>query len=154
VSNVDQVIALAGRGSMLHRQALAFFANNRFTDCYIGILADNGAGVAATGPITITGPATAAGTISLYLGGNRVAVSVASGDTAAAIATAISAAINAAADLPVTASPASAVVTVTHRHKGEVGNEYDMRVNYQDGEATAGGRSPSSRSQAARRTPR
>jgi phage tail sheath gpL-like len=45
VSNVDQVIALAGRGSMLHRQALAFFANNRFTDCYIGILADNGAGV-------------------------------------------------------------------------------------------------------------
>jgi phage tail sheath gpL-like len=139
VSNVDQVIALAGRGSILHRQALAFFANNRFTDCYIGILSDNGAGVAAAGTLTVTGPATAAGTISLYVGGVRVPVSVASGDSANSIASAISTAINATPDLAVTSSPSSAVVTVTFRHKGEVGNQYDMRVSYQDGEALPAG---------------
>lgn len=139
VTSADQVLTLAGRGSMLHRQAKAWFANNRFTETWVGILDDAGAGVAATGTITVTGPATAAGTISLYIAGELVQVAVASGDAATAIATAISAAINANLDLPVTASPAAAVVTVTHRHKGEVGNDCDMRVNYQDGEKLPSG---------------
>lgn len=139
VTSADQVATLAGRGSMLHRQAIAFFANNRFTETWIGVLDDNGAGVAATGTITVTGPATAAGTINLYLGGNLVQVAVASADTAAAIATAIAAAINANLDLPVTAAAVAAVVTLTHRHKGEVGNDYDLRANYQDGQVLPAG---------------
>lgn len=139
VTSADQVLTLAGRGSMLHRQSIAWFKNNRFTETWVGILDDAGAGVAATGTITITGPATAAGTISLYVAGELVTVAVASGDAATAIATAISAAINANLDLPVTASPAAAVVTVTHRHKGEVGNDCDLRVNYQDGEKLPAG---------------
>src|SRR5688572_4850048 len=69
VSSVDQVIALAGRGSIAHRMALGWFAANRMTELWLGILADNGGGVAATGTIVVTGPATAAGTIVLYLGG-------------------------------------------------------------------------------------
>jgi phage tail sheath gpL-like len=72
---------------MLHRMALAYFANNRFTETWIGVLADNGAGVAATGTITITGPATASGTISLYLGGVLVSTAVANGDVQNTIAT-------------------------------------------------------------------
>lgn len=135
VTNVDQVIALAGRGSMLHRQYLAWRASNKATDVYLGVLADNAGGVAPTGTIVVTGPATAAGTIALYLGGERVTVGVNSGDSANTIATAIAAAINALPDLPVTASAAVATVTITFRHKGLVGNTYDVRHSFRDGEA-------------------
>jgi phage tail sheath gpL-like len=62
--------------------AKAIFAANKFTETWIGVFDDNGAGVAATGTITVTGPATAAGTISLYLGGTLISVPVASGDAA------------------------------------------------------------------------
>lgn len=138
-TSVEQVIAGAGRGSMLHRMALAYFANNRTTDTYFAVLSDNGAGVAASGTLTFTGPATASGTLNLYLGGNLIQVAVASGDVQNTIATNVNAAINAAADLPVTSTVATNVVTITHRHKGLVGNDFDMRVNYQDGEATPAG---------------
>jgi phage tail sheath gpL-like len=139
VTNPDQVMALAGRGSMLHRMAMKFFANNKFTETWLGVLSDNGAGVAAVGTMTVTGPATAAGTLNLYLGGVLIQVAIAVGDAQNTIATAIGAAINANLDLPVTASVATNVVTVTFRHKGEAGNAYDMRLNYQDGEATPAG---------------
>jgi phage tail sheath gpL-like len=134
VTSASQVLPLAGRGSMLHRMAMKYFANNAFTETWIGVLDDNGAGVAANGTITVTGPATAAGTINLYLGGNLVQVAVASGDSANSVATAINVAINANLDLPVTSTVLNAVVTVTFRHKGLVGNSFDMRANYQDGE--------------------
>jgi len=49
VSSADQVLTKAGRGSLLHRMAIAYFANNRFTETYIGVLDDNGSGVSATG---------------------------------------------------------------------------------------------------------
>lgn len=139
VTNASQVQTLGGRGSMLHRQAIAYFANNKLTETYIGVLEDNGAGVAANGTITVSGPATAAGTLNLYLGGTLVQVAVASGDSAGTIATAINAAINANLDLPVSSTVLSAVVTVTFRHKGVVGNSFDMRANYRDGEAYPAG---------------
>jgi phage tail sheath gpL-like len=139
VSSADQVVALAGRGSMLHRMAKAWFANNKSTEVLLGVLADNGAGVAATGTVTITGPATAAGTINLYIAGERVQIAVANATAQNDIATAVAAAINAATDLPVTATAATNVVTLTHRHKGAVGNDVDVRVNYQDGEALPAG---------------
>lgn len=135
VTSPEQVSELAGRGSMLHRMAIAYFASNRITETWIGVLADDGAGVAATGTVTVTGPATEAGTIALYVGGERVTVGVADGDTATTIATAIAAAINAKADLPVTATSALGVVTLTFRHKGLVGNAFNVRHSYRDGEA-------------------
>lgn len=143
VTNADQVVTLAGRGSQLHRMALAYFANNKYTETWIGVLADNGAGVAATGTLTFTGPATEAGTLSLYVGGTRVSVAVADGDTAAEVATAIVAAITANANLPVTAAVGGAgsehIVTVTARNKGTCGNDIDLRLNYQDTEKTPAG---------------
>lgn len=139
VTSVDQVIELAGRGSMLHRQAIAWFASNRSTELWIGVLADDAAGVAATGTIVVSGPATEDGTIPLYLGGERMPVAVSSGDTANDIATAIGAAINEAADLPVTATVDTATVTIAFRHKGLVGNSYDIRDSFHDGEALPAG---------------
>lgn len=139
VSSVDQVIAAAGRGSMLHNQAIDWYANNKATELWLGVLADDGAGTAATGTIVVSGPATAAGTIALYLGGERITVGVASGDAATAIATAIAAAVNAAVNLPVTAGASTATVTLTHRHKGLVGNSYDVRHSFASGEALPAG---------------
>lgn len=139
VSSADECRTYGGVGSQLHRMGIAYFANNKFTETYIGVLSDNGAGVAASGTLTVTGPATAAGTLSLYIGGNLVQVAVASGDANTAIATAINAAINAATTLPVTSTVLSNVVTVTAKNKGTAGNNIDMRLNYQDGEATPAG---------------
>src|SRR5688572_24265662 len=92
VTSADQVATLAGRGSMLHCQAMAWFRNNQFTETWIGVLEDNGAGVAASGTITVTGPATASGTIALYIAGVRITVAVANGAVQNDIATAINAA--------------------------------------------------------------
>jgi phage tail sheath gpL-like len=139
VISAAQVLTGAGRGSMLHRQAIAWFANNQSTELWIGVLADNGAGVAASGTITVSGPATASGTLHLYIAGVYVPVGVTSGDSASTVATAINTAIGANLDLIVTSTVNAAVVTWTHRHKGLVGNDTDVRVNYQDGEAYPAG---------------
>lgn len=142
VTSADAVVPLAGRGSLLHRQALAWFANNRFTETWIGVLEDNAAGVAATGTLTVTGPATADGTLYLYIGGTRLTVAVANADTATEIAAAIVAEITAETDLPVTAAVGGGgsehIVTLTARNKGTNGN-FDVRLNYQYGEETPAG---------------
>lgn len=138
-TNVDQVITGGGRGSMLHQEAIAWFASNRSTELWFGVLEDNGAGVAATGTILVAGPATADGTIALYLGGVRITVGVLSGTSANDIAAAINDAINDALDLPVTSTVLAATVTVAFRHKGLVGNSYDIRHSFIDGEELPAG---------------
>jgi phage tail sheath gpL-like len=130
ITNADQAIPLFGQGSMLHRMAIAWFASNKETPLKCGVLADDGAAVAATGTLTITGPATAAGTLALYLAGKRVPVAVADADTATDIGDAVEAAVTADADLPFTASNLAGVVTFTAKNKGPQGNDLDIRTNY------------------------
>lgn len=146
VTSAAKAAELAGTGSMLHRMAMAWFADNTTTEVYLGALDDDAAGAAATGSIQFTGPATAAGTLYLYLGGTRgdgrITVGVSSGDAAADIATAVAAAINAVTSLPVTAQVNGAntdTVDIAFRHKGEVGNSFGIRFNYYDGEGFPGG---------------
>lgn len=139
VTSEAQAISLFGRGSMLHLMVRKFLQNNKFTELSVLPQADNGAGVAASGSLTVTGPATAAGTIQLYIVGQLIQVAVASGDTANTIASNINAAINAALDLPLTSTVATNVVTVTARHKGLLGNGIDIRLNYQNGDVTPSG---------------
>lgn len=139
VTSADQAKSLFGAGSMLHRMFIKWFKNNKSTEIWAIPLADNGAGVAATGTLTVTGPATAAGTISLYVGGQLVEVGVLSGDSANTIAAAINTAINAATDLPVTSGVSTNVVTLTAKNKGTNGNKIDLRLNYQSDEATPAG---------------
>jgi phage tail sheath gpL-like len=139
VFSADEVLTLAGRGSQLHRQAVAWFSANRTTEVFVGILADNPAAVKATGTVLVAGPSTAAGIISLYIGGQLVQVAVASGMVANDVAAAINAAINAATNLPVVSAVLTATCTLEARNGGVVGNEIDVRVNYQRGEATPAG---------------
>lgn len=139
ITSESEADAKFGKGSMLARMFKAFKKNDRTTDLYCMPVADNAAGVAATGSLTVTGPATKAGTIVLYLGGQRITVGVALNDTATAIATAIAAAIEANAELPVSATSNLGVVTLTYKHKGEVGNSIDIRLNHYMGEELPAG---------------
>lgn len=126
VSTTDQAMTLFGRGSMLARMHALYRLQDAFGEVWCIAVADAGAGVAATGTITVTGPATAAGTICLYIAGQKVTVAVASGDAANAIAASINSAINAATDLPVTSTVATNVVTMTCRWKGATGNDISV----------------------------
>jgi phage tail sheath gpL-like len=144
VTSADDVLTLAGQGSMLHRMAMAWFAANQSTACYIGVLEDDGAGVAATKTLTFTGPASADGTLVPYVDGDRVPVAVADEDTAAEVAAAVVAALNAAPNLPIgTATVGGAgsehIVTVPFKHKGVVGQDLDIRFNYESGETLPAG---------------
>ena len=133
----DQAAGYFGRGSMLHQMTVSAKTNNDYTECWAIALDDDAAGAAAVGAFTFSGPATAAGTIYLYVGGRRLKVGVASGDSGAALATTAAAAINANLDGPVTAAVDgvnTAKINITARHKGEAGNEIDLRYSYHPGE--------------------
>ncbi len=141
-TSATQASLLGGVGSMLHRMAMAWFASNKSTELYLGVLDDNGAGVLATKTLTFAGTATAAGTINCYIGGELVQCAVASGDAHTAVSTALNAAIDAVKNtrgLPVTTANSSGVVTLTARNKGTVGQDLNVRLNYQYGEETPAG---------------
>lgn len=130
-----QAEAAFGRGSMLAAMIAALKVANPYTECWAVALDDNAAGVAATHTVTIGGAPTAAGTLNLYVAGTLVQAAVAASATPANVATALAAAVNANTALPFTAGAAAAVVTLTARHKGELGSALDLRVNYRQGEA-------------------
>ena len=136
VGTTSQAVGLFGRASMLARMYAIYRQSDPTGEVWCMAAADAGAGVAATGTITVTGPATAAGTINIYIGGQVVQVAVGSTDVANTIATNISAAINLVLDLPVTASPTTNVVTLTCRWKGPTGNDIAISDSYR---GSAGG---------------
>jgi phage tail sheath gpL-like len=129
VSTTDQARAVFGVGSMLARMHEVYRANDSFGEVWC-VPVPPGAGAAATGTVTYTGPATAAGTVSLYVGAQKVQAAVANADTATAVAAAVAAAITADTTLPVTAAAAAGVVTLTARHAGLLGNDILVQHNY------------------------
>ena len=140
--NQAQVNALAGNNSMLALMYAAYRAQDAYGEVWLAPLSDNAGGAAGTQTITITGPATAGGVLSLYVMGVPVPVTVNSGDTATAMASAVSTAIGLAQSVMCTASPAVGVVTVTSNHKGIAAGDIDLRLNYrgqQNNEATPAG---------------
>lgn len=142
VSRSDEAKSRFGIGSMLARMHEIYRANDLTGEIWCLPLDDNGAGAAATGTLTVTGPATAAGTLNLYVGAQRVQVAVASGDAQNSIAAAINTAINADTTLPVTSTVLANVVTVAARHKGTLGNAIKLQLNYRGyagGESTPAG---------------
>ena len=138
VATVNQAIGLFGRGSMLARMVEKYRANDSYGELWCIAAADDAAGVAASGIVTVVGTATAAGTLCLYIAGQRITVGVLLGDTATVIATAIVAAITAATDLPVTATNLLGVVTLTCKWKGPTGNDITVLDSFA---GSAGGES-------------
>lgn len=137
ISSVQDAINKAGAGSMLAQMAARYRAIDPTFDLWMLPYADLGAGVAATASLTVTSGPTAAGTLALYIAGKVVNVAVTAGQTATQVATALAAAIT-DINIPVTASSAAAVVTLTARHKGTCGNSIDVRLNL-NGETTPTG---------------
>lgn len=139
ITSAAQADVQFGAGSMLAGMVRAVLATDTYTELLVMPVVDNAEGVAATATITFTGPATASGTIELMIAGRHVSVGVISGDAATAIAGAAVAAINATADMPVIATAAAGILTLTSRHKGEAGNTLNARVNYYTGQILPAG---------------
>lgn len=141
VTNEAQADEFFGRGSMLAEMLRAMKAKDRFMETWAIALDDLAAGVVAAGSITFGGTPTVAGTLNVYIAGKRVQTGISASQTAAAIATAFAAAVNADTSLPVTAAvdgTTTTKVNITARHKGEAGNTLDLRLNYY-GESTPNG---------------
>lgn len=124
----EQAAGLFGRGSYAHLMARAAITANPYLQLTMIAVDDAEAGVAATGTVTLAGEATGSGVVSLYVGTTRIDVAVTSGDAAASVATALKTALDKQADLPVSASVAAGVVTVTARHKGAAGNGIKLKA--------------------------
>jgi len=130
VPSADWAKSTFGAGSQLARLVTIFRANNPDTELFVLPLNDAVGSAAATATVTITGPATANGTIALYVGGDLVNVPVISGDTATAIGDSLVAALTANPEYLVSGSNASGVVTLTAKNKGTVANYTPIVLNY------------------------
>lgn len=120
-----------GFGFMAHRLVKQAFVGGQGTPVYVSPQAEAGGAVAATGSINFTVSSPLAGTLSLYIAGVRVPVTVTTGITETALNDLVVAAIAANPDLPVTAvNTAGTSVTVTAKSKGPYGNKIDISFNW------------------------
>ncbi len=128
VSRQAEATAIGGTGSML----AAMYEKHRAIDiagevwCLPLQVTE---GTAATATVTVTGTPSAPGLVNLYVAGKRVRTTVTLGMSAEAVATAVAASINAALDLPVTATVEAAVVTLTAKFKGDLSNDIRVELN-------------------------
>ena len=130
VTSVEQSSGLFGASSMLHRSLIKLFQNNNTTKVSVLPLADPSTGVRATATLTFSGTSTENGNIILYIAGRRVAVNVLSGQTATQVAAAVSTAIVADKLIPFVSIASGGAVTLTHQHRGVIGNEEDIRLGF------------------------
>lgn len=130
LAGLADAITKLGRGSIGQMMVEALLRVTDTIETWVLPVADSAGGVQATGTIVFSGTPTAAGTLQLYIAGRRVQVAVSTTDTATTIGDAVAAAINADLDLPVTAANVTGTVTITSRHKGTLGNDIDLRINY------------------------
>lgn len=118
-----------GAGSQAHLMVLAAIKSYAYADLSLITVADNNAGVAATGTITVSSVADTQGVLRVSIGNaDTLTVGVAAGADAAKVAASVKDAVNAAVSLPVTAEAAEGVVTLTAKNKGTQGNHIRVRA--------------------------
>lgn len=120
---------LFGQGSQLAIMTTMYRKNDSFGEVWCIPVEASGAKASATA--TISGTASQAGTVSLYINATRVQVVVAVNDPATTVANAMAAAISANPSLPVTAEAAGAVVTLNAKNAGLLGNDIQLAFNVQ-----------------------
>lgn len=144
-TGVADAIVKGGQGSMIARMVASYRANDPSGELWLLPLSDAGGAVAAIGTFEFTHVATGAGTLPLYIAGRFVPQPIATTQTLAQLATALAALVNTFVDLPVTAAVDGvnpAMVNLTAKNKGLVGNDVDVRVAYrgsQGGEVVPAG---------------
>lgn len=129
-----------GPASNLALMVAMYRENDPFGELWCLPVADDPAAVAATGTLQFTAAASVNGAFYLYVAGRRYALPVLSTQTAAQLAVALAALVNANPASPVAASTSGSTVTFTAVNKGLTGNDIDLRVNY--GGAAAGEAAP------------
>ena len=118
VNSEDEVIAYAGSGSVLHRMYLAAKAAWNYAIITLVRHAEPAEGTAAAWTVTFATTATKSGRIAYRIGSDTVTIYISVGDTPAAKAAKLAAAVNAKTALPVTATSADAVTTITAKNTG------------------------------------
>ena len=136
ITNDNAAAGFFGAGTTLDRMCRKFKLNNPNTEMWAIALSENAAGVKASGVLSFAGSATANGTIYLLLGGVQVQTPITSGWSATDVCSAVKSDINANTNLCIRAS-----FTATQSRlyllavgSGEVGNYFDARLNYYDGQ--------------------
>lgn len=140
VTSAADVGTKFGHGSMIHRVAVGYFAND--TEAEVWCLAQDDAegATSASDTYTVAGPATASGTIHLYVEDTYIPIGVTSGDAATTIAGNIRAALQAVhTDRPWACTGTGAQFVITARNGGTYGN---IKVHQNHRGATAGEVSP------------
>lgn len=117
-----------GRGSIGAAMATTFRKANKSQPLYIMALDDAADGVAAEGSIAFSGSVTNSTSLRFLVAGNEVRFNAPAGASGDLLANRLATAINENLDLPVTATTAGATVKTICRHKGEIGNDIDLRV--------------------------
>lgn len=137
ITSENQGEALFGRGSMLAEMLRYARKANSFLEVWAIGQQELAGGAAAAGSITVTAAATSAGTLALYIAGERLQIGIQAGKTPAELAAAIVAGINANTRQPLIAAVNGvddAKVDLTCRWKGETGNTIHVQANYYVGE--------------------
>jgi phage tail sheath gpL-like len=130
ISSVVDAQAKCGMGSMLYDMAVNYRNADSFGELWILPLLDNPAGTPGVATVTITGAATASGTLNLYIEDTAVQTAVAVSDTPTIVATKLVAAMANYPGLSVTAAAVAGVVTFTAVHKGIAASDVSFVMNY------------------------
>lgn len=131
-----------GFGSMLHRLHLKNELGAQGVETWISPQAEAGGATASTGQYDFaTSTGVEAGTLALYIAGERVAVNLSGGETVEEITDACVAAINDDQDLPVTASKVavSFETKIDAKTLGTWGEDIDLSINLRVGDETPTG---------------
>lgn len=130
-----KVIDSFGIGSALYQMTNGVnnSSNNAF-ELYAAAITEDLSAVASTADITVTGEASSNGTLSIYIGGEKVSVVVKTGENADAIHANIIKAITAQVSLPVKATDGTSKVTLTSKWKGTSANSITLAQNLTEDE--------------------
>ncbi len=130
-----------GVGSILARMCRAFKFNNPNTELFAMALSET-ATARASGCLSFAGSATADANLFLMVGGSNVTVPVTSGWSAVDVASGVASAIQADPQLCVIASLVTSTVVLKAKGSGAMGNYFDVRLNYYDGQSNPPGITP------------
>jgi phage tail sheath gpL-like len=134
ITALSQAENLFGAGSQLAQMVEGYLGANSITKVTAIGINDFDSGAAASGTVTIGGTVTKPNPLCLYIGGILVRAGTAIGQADSVVAATLAGVINSHPRLAVTAAVGTGdsanVVTLTSKHKGETGNEIDLRLNY------------------------
>ncbi len=128
VGSVADAKRIGGEGSMLAQMYEIWRKNDALGETWVLPIKQT-EGTAAAGSVKITGTATEAGMLTVYVAGKRLQVTVSKGMTSTEAGAALEKAITEASSLPVSAKATTGTVALTSKFKGTAGNDIAVELN-------------------------